>query len=325
MKRNIVILFIVMILGVAGCTTGGDGTTNVGVSGAFNGGDRALTYAFAEGAPPERIRDGGLQPFQVRVRVQNSGEYDISEGSGFVTLTGFNPADLGLTQTSQALPFMRGFKKQGNNVIDGTVHQATFNNLRYEPELPSGSTSQRIFANFCYPYQTNSLARICIAGDTLRSFDGESTICELEGAKEFANSGAPVRIENVEQFPAGTSSIQIQFDIVHTPTSDEGRLFQAGTLDSQCNVNGNSPSSADADLLSDYVRYTVDTNLPLGLNCENTGTGSNQVQLTNNRYTVFCIQDTTGQSEYERPIDITLEYDYLERISTDVTVEHISQ
>ena len=222
---------------------------------------------------------------------------------------------------------MRGVKKQGSNTIPGTKHQVLFSNLKYVPELPSGTHTQTIFANMCYPYKTKSLATVCINGDTLISYDDDSIICDLEGKKDFANSGAPVKIENVQQFSAGESSIQIQFDIVHKPTKDNGRLYRAGTTDSECKINGNSASSTEAALDEDYVTYTVESGIS-GLECSSSDSGTpntGTVQLSEKKTTVFCTQDTTGQEEFEKPISITLSYDYLERIQTDILVEHVSR
>lgn len=324
MKKAMLILGIVMMLLLAGCTSTGDKQNGFELKTSFNGGDDSVVMSFGEEAPPDKVRDQSLQPFSVRLLVENMGEYDIPSEGGFVTLSGFNPTDLGLEDNSKPLLNLRGFKKQGDNVIPGGKQQVVFDNLRYVNSVVSGSVPLTIYANVCYPYETKAFAVVCINGDTVPALDERAEICELEGDLQYANSGAPVQIENVKQYPYGEHSIQFQFDIVHTPTSADANVYERGSIDSQCKINGASASGSDALFKRDKVTYTVDTGIS-GLNCESTGTGTNTVTLTSNKYTVTCIQDTTGQEEYPKPITITLKYDYLDRISKTINIEHIQR
>lgn len=307
----------------AGCTSSGSGKKNGFELNSFNGGDESLTLEFAENSPPENIRDQGLQPFSIRLLVKNMGEYDIPEGEGFVSLSGMDPVTWNLQNTSKPLMLLNGFKKQGDNVIPGRSQQVIFSDLKYTDNIESGSFPFNLVANLCYPYETKAFALVCINGDTLPSLDEKAQICEIDGDKKFANSGAPVKIANVVQYPYGQSSIQIKFDIVHKPVSTNSNIYEPGSIDSNCNINGGSPStSSQAAYKRDKVLYTVESDIP-GLDCEGTGSNTNTVQLLDDKYTVTCIQDTSGQPEYEKPITITLKYDYWDRISKQIIVEHV--
>jgi len=325
MKKILLILGLALMVLVSGCTSGSNARQNgYNLGESFNGGSDALTFTFGDEAPPAKVRDQSLQPFSVRLLVENLGEYDIPENSAYVTLTGFNPADLGMTSTSKPLGQLRGFKLQGSNLIPGGKQQVVFDNLKYVESAVSGSFPLTMYANICYPYETKAFALLCINGNTVPALDKKAEICSLEGDKPFANSGAPVTIANVKQYPFGESSIQVQFDIVHTPTSPNANVYESGSIDSQCQVGGVAPSSSDALFARDKVTYTVASGIA-GLNCEGTGTNTNTVTLTANTYTVTCVQDTTGQSEYEKPISIVLKYDYLDRQAKVVEVEHIQR
>lgn len=324
MKKIFIILGIVAMLLLAGCTNDTNGKQSGFALDSFNGGDKALKMEFGEQSPPDKIRDQSLQPFSVRILVENTGEYDIPENSAYIALSGFNPQDLGITETSKSLLALRGFKKQGSNVIPGGKQQVVFDNLKYVNSVVAGTYPFKFYANICYPYETKALAKLCVNGDTVPAIDEKAKICELEGSKEFANSGAPVKVENVVQYPYGEHSIQIQFDIVHKATSNEANAYERGSIDSNCNIAGVAPSSSNALFKRDKVTYIVETGIT-GLNCESTGSGSSTVQLSDNRYTVTCIQDTTGQPEHEIPATITLQYDYLDRISKTINVEHIDR
>lgn len=325
MRKILIFTTLFAMLVIAGCSSDtGARQNSFELSSSFNGGDDAVEMSFGEQAPPDKVRDQSLQPFSVRLLVENKGEFDIPADSAYVVLTGFNPSDLGLTETSKTMQTLRGFKKQGENVIPGGRQQVVFDNLKYVNSVVSGSVPLTVYANVCYPYETKSFALVCINGDTVPAIDDRAQICELEGAKEFANSGGPIKIDNVKQFPHGQSSIQIQFDIIHTPTSSDANVYESGSIDTQCKIAGSSASSSDALFKRDKVTYTLESGIP-GLDCESTGTGTNTVTLTADKYTVTCIQDTTGQEEYPKPVTITMKYDYLDRISKSINIEHIDR
>jgi len=327
-KKNIFLILVLSVLLVfSGCTSNSDAKkSGFGLKESFNGGDKAIEFAFLAEAPPAKIRDQSMQPFVVRLSVDNLGEFDIPENSAYVSLEGFRPEVLGMTeeQTSKPIQALRGIKKQGSNVIPGGKQQISFENLKYTDSVVSGVVPFTIYANVCYPYQTKSRTIICVNGNTVPAIDKKTVVCNLEEAKESANSGGPIKISNVKEYPYGTSSIQFQFDIVHKPTSTSANVYERGSIDSKCDINGKSAGSPDALYKKDRVKYTVETGLT-GLNCESTGSNTNTVSLTNNMYTVTCIQDTTDQNEYNQFVSITLDYDYLDRKDIKVNVEHIQR
>lgn len=326
-KKILSIMLFAALLVFAGCSS----ETGAKKSGyeldSFKGGNEGLVFSFDESMPPSTIKDQGLVPFNVRIMAENKGEYDIPENSAHVRLTGFDKTELNLQDSSMTFAAIAGFKKQGDNERPGARQTVMFNNLKYMGDIVSGTYNFDMAANVCYPYETRAIAELCISGNTYSSLDNDYANCEIEGDKKYANSGAPVKIENVKQFSNGQSSIQIQFDIVHSSKVGSGTIFERGSLDSECNVNGKSPSSTDAILAKNKVTYHVDTSIP-GLNCEGTGTNTNTVILSDdtNRYIVTCLQDTTDQEEtFSKLIQLKLEYDYLDRISKTLSVEHINR
>ena len=313
----------------AGCTADGSDTRNNGYNlDSFRGGDVGLEFLFDERMPPERIKDNGIGTFSIMVVAQNQGEYDVPAESVHVALTGFDLAGLNVQDSSQTISAqINGFKKQGTREIPGGRQQVTFTNLKYLESLVSGTYDLDVTANVCYPYQTTSRIVSCVSGNTILGFDDEYENCEIDNENvDFANSGGPVHIENVRQYSNGESSIQIQFDIVHkSPTDGFGRVYSSGSVDNECNIVGNSPESVEAISQRDKVTYTVETGIT-GLDCEGTGTASNEVTLSGDSYTVTCIQDTAGQGDaYEKLATITLDYDYLDRVSKTVIVEHVQK
>lgn len=325
MKKILFVLGIIMMLFVSGCSSGSSGANKSGYElSSFNGGEDGLVFSFLENAPPSTVRDQGLQPFSIMFSIENKGEADVTANSAHIKLSGFNPADFNLADSSKEVGLLNGFKKQGDNVIPGGRGQVTYSNMKYVPALVSGTVPMKIYANLCYPYQTKAFAMICISGDTTPAIDTKVQDCEIDGNKEYANSGAPVKIENVQEYAYGESSVRIQFDIVHNPTSDLANVYEIGSIDNDCNIGGVSASSAEAIFRKDKIKYTVESGLS-GLNCEDLGSNTNTISLIENRYTVTCVQDTYGQETYVKPITITLDYDYLDRISKEIGIEHIQR
>lgn len=325
MKKNLYLLLLITgLLFIAGCSSGSEARTSGGLSmDAFEGGDEALSMEFAEGSPPQRVMDGGIQPFNVRVSLENLGEQDIQADSGYVVLGGFSSRDLDLEDSSRAIPEMRGVRKQGSNTIPGGRGQVTFSNLKYLPNLSSGTNVQSLYANVCYPYKTTSVISLCIAGDTLVVQDSDSAICDLESEREIANSGSPLKIENVQQYPAGRNSLEFQFDIVHIPTQNRGRVYESGSINSQCRINDVSSSSVDSIVSQNVVDFKIDSD-PLVVSCNGEGP-QGKIQLTNNKATVFCNVDTQGEEEYVKPISVELNFDYMERIQAELEIQHNSR
>ncbi len=326
-KNILLLLSLSMMLLLAGCSSG----TNAKQSGyvltdSFKGGNTALDISFVDGMPPERIKDNGIGTFDVRLLISNLGEYDVPKDSISVALTGFDLTELGVTESSKTVPIdLRGFKKQGENVIEGAKQFVIFNSLGFKSSIVSGTRDLQISANICYPYETRSVAVACVAGSTLIGVDSKYESCELEGDRSYANSGAPVKIENVKQYSAGESKILIQFDIVHDGNSELGSVYESGSLNSACRVNGNPLGSVNAKNYENKVKYTIDTGLT-GLSCEGSNTNTNTVLLGDGTYTVTCEQSTAGLGDaYEKLIRINLEYDYVDRVSKTIKVEHIER
>lgn len=329
MKKIITLLTISILLLLSGCSSANTDAKSSGyqLQGSFNGGNDALTFGFEAGMPPEKIKDNGIGTFDIRLLIENLGETDIPKDSIHVSLTGFDLAQFNVAQKSKSVGVdLRGYKKQGDNVIQGGKQFVMFNSLQFKDSIVSGTRDEVISANICYPYETRAVAVMCVGGNTLIGYDNKYQNCDIEGDRQYANSGAPVQIENVKQYSAGESKILFQFDIVHKPASDLGSIYEAGSFDNDCKVNGNTLGSVNAKQSENKVTYVVDTGIN-GINCEGTNSNTNTVMLADTgKYTVSCEQDTTGLGEaYEKLARITLDYEYVDRVSQTVKIEHIEK
>lgn len=327
MKKNILLILILSVLLLfAGCNNSSSNTKQNGfgdLSSAFNGGDQGVSFKFEKTQLPELVYDNGETPFGITINVENVGEYDVPDGDLNVVLTGFNPADFGISleNTTQSLPMLIGVRKQFGDTMPGGNLPVLFSGLKY---IPSGvDHNQKIYANVCYPYRTTSYFNACINGETNTYTNKDNNICDLVTTNEFVNSGAPIKVKNIKQSPFGSGKIQFQFEIVHSDTSVNGMVYKLDSLDNYCMDNGASLSSAKALIDQDYIKYTVESGID-GLNCGSTNTNTGLVKLGNTGSTIVtCIQDTTGQPEYEKPIKITLDYDYFDRELVEIPIKHL--
>ena len=321
MKKILTYILMIAVTGilVTGCDTNVDGDRAGYSLDSFKGGDKALDFSFSEDSPPELIRDQGIQPFSIRFDIDNEGEFDIPEGEGHVALRNIDYDTFNVENHSKEIGELVGYRRVGGNELPGGSTYVSFTGLSYNDSIGSGSYTTSIYGDICYPYNTTAVAELCVSGDPLQAED-ELLDCNLNGENDYSNSGAPVKIENVEQSAHGQNSISFQFDIVHEPQSDNSKVFERGSTDSECRINGERPSSAYQE--EGKVEYSVDTGIE-GLDCETTGQGVNQISLgSNERHTVSCVQDTSGEGDYGTPIQINLAYDYWERESEEVTIEH---
>ena len=332
MKKVVTVLILSFFLILAGCSGSGGKNPSTGTGFSLNsyqGGNLAIKAEFAQGAPPEKIRDQGKFPFSVRVMLENVGEYDIDENSAYVALAGTDARVLGLSESSKIIPAIRGVKLISGDVRSGGKQQVTFSNMKYTENLGAGSLNVPLYAYICYPYKTLAQSSLCLSGDTYQLYDEDVTICDLESKRESISSGSPISIENVEQRAASDNSIEFQFDIVHKPTTNLGRLFKSNSISQGCLIHGNSPTSSEAETQEDYVYFDVSTGVNLPLTCtkelEGVSASSGYVKLYDGgRVTVYCTQETTKLEEQQKLVKIELSYDYLERISTSLLVEHVN-
>ena len=319
-KNYTFLVFLSLTLVFSSCSDTGDSKGNgVDFSNSFRGGDDSLVISFQEGSPPPEVFGGGIRPFNVRLLIKNEGERDIRVGEGFVVLSGIDPASFNLENVSKSIPEIRGYKIQGDSIIEGRQQIITFTNLKYLQNV-SGKSTQRIYADICYPYKTLSLANLCVSDSPFLDADESTKICDVENSKsEFGNSAAPVSIENVGQYAAGSSSIVFQFDIVHKPKKTSSLVFAKNSFDSECRVNG--LKAGDDYEKKNVVAYRVETGIE-GLSC-NGGENFGEAQLVNNKAHIICEQEISGERDHIRPVNIELEYGYFDRVSKDIVINSL--
>lgn len=312
MKKLVTFLAFFAVLLVA-CPAGDETGT---ASSPFFGGTEGIKISFIEGFPPSTpILDQSRVPFDIVLNIENVGEWDVANANDAVfTISGISPTDFGKTSADFTKPSnlqLLGIKKdsQGNK-LPGTATQLQFTGLAYRNKI-SGSQQFTINANACYKYGTKASSKVCVRGNLLNP---TANGCSPREPKQAFVSGAPMWVENLQQTVESSDRIVFTFNVV---PKGAGSYYQ---LASGC---------AEDLAKKNKVKVTVGTGIGSGAVCNlqdeqgsaiNSNTG--YVTLFGPSRIVRCVQEIpSGEiGDYEKVVDITLEYDYKESIQKQITV-----
>jgi len=312
-KKRTLVFSLALLLFLAACAPQQE-TSGVTAGGAFVGGSQGLEVSFLSGLPPAEVFDSD-NPFQISVKIENRGEYDIVNINDVkVSITGINPSDFGVSQTDlTASPEdeLEGVEIDGSgNVVSGAFTTIDFPEMQYQTEV-SGSVPFTIRANICYEYGTKSQGRLCVRKD-LRGVTGEVGVCNPDRQVPAENSGAPVQIINFRQNVAGTEKIDFFFTI---------RKVGAAS-----NTLHKSATSCDTAVANRDVVFVEVTDTGLGtLTCSGLKDGtatSGFVTLFNNQREIRCSQTIDNLDDFEKVVEVQLTYDYKQFVDTQIRVKH---
>ncbi len=306
-------IYLMIVTLVIACAPQEEGPS---VGPTFVGGTKGLAMEFVEDAPPSEIFDGAQFPFSINVRIKNVGEWEIPSGSDILVKTsGIDPSDYGVSAAALEknppqgmLPTRRG---PAGEIIEGDTLVVDFPGLNFQRTL-FGPITTTMKADACYKYGTKVSTNMCVKEDLSSS---DASVCKVNEAKAVANSGAPVHITSMRESQGGTDTILLTFTIRHVGT---GKIFEPG---SQCE---------DTIQKRDRLFLSIDTSMS-GLQCTGLQTLEGQPKTGSEGYIalyggerqISCTQPTGGQGDFVKTVTATLEYDYDQFITKQVTVKHV--
>ncbi len=334
-ELRLIALSAVFLLFVAGCD-GGDVQTGAPTT-PFLGGAGGLEINFLEGSPPEEVTDGNTFDFQAIVKLKNNGEYDLQRDRVNVSLIGFSPADFGVVPGDEKLlvgenpednPTPRQRDSEGN-IIEPVETFVTFpsesKNFNFKGDL-AGNTVFILRADVCYKYETMAVSEVCVLENMIDVAD--NAICDPSEAKSIFSSGSPIKVDGFRQSVVGKDKVQFSFDITHSGT---GNIFVEEFDRSDCPKDPSERRKKE-----DKVNVTINTGLPVvsagvpALNCVglkdsiagSVSTGA--VTLVNGKRTITCTQTlASSRSDFKRPVDINVSFNYLSSVDKEVLVKHL--
>lgn len=304
--RLIVIGIMCLLLLIVGC--GGNSEITGGKGKSFIGGTDSIEFEFLEETPPREVFDSGEHPFEVIVSLENEGEFDVAKEDIEVRLSGFYAPDFNNppVKLNPEENLDKSFVDSDGEVDQGTITYVTFPGFNYVSKL-LGSNEFTIRVEICYKYGTRAQADICVLDDLTSNEDEE---CETSEGKSVASSSGPVQIENVDEEVAGSRKLKVAFDIVHRENGLISKL-------------GNSCSTDTA--VKNKVWVEVNTGFGV-LDCSGLDEGSGNIGFTtlyNGKRKIVCTIDVSGETgDFEKKMEILVQYDYKEHKETNVLVKH---
>ena len=309
MRKTIILLLVVVLL-FAACTPTGE---KVDKTSPFLGGTEGVTVDFLNFRTD--VFDGGNDPFDIVVQLENKGEFTVPKQDLRVKVSGINPAEFNkLEENLAASPeddLLAIRKDPQANILKSPPITVEFTELSYLGRLVGATQKFPVVVDVCYLYTTNAVTHLCILSEVLTPKPGR--VCEVNEAKASFNSGSPVHVENVKEFARGKDKVGFTFDLKHVGT---GSVYEKAT---RC-VN---------ERFKNKVLVRVDTRLDglvcTGLSARVGAAVEGTATLLEGTKTISCTQTITRSSDFEQPITITLEYDYDIQKRTEITVKASGQ
>ncbi len=333
-------LFAISML-VVGCT---QGTPQQGLTDPFIGGVEGITMSFQEGTPPREIYDNGDSSFAIGLQLNNLGESDVGADPivpndnrvAYIEITGVNPLQFGSPQMSKSLAdesitLTRMRKNFDGTQVAGAPDVMLFDGFRFTPDIV-GNQEVRLRANICYDYTTFTNTQVCMKSSTLETVQ-DNAICTLSGPRDPKNSGSPVHITSLSQYPLGRQKIQIQFTVENVGT---GLIFAPSEFMTS-NVNtifGASPcdptqiNNPNRNKVYVRVRLNDDSSNAL-IRCNRLGdTSEGLVTLFAGAPAIVqCTMEVPqgiGTQAYTDNLRVDLDYMYYQFVQTPVLVRDVS-
>ena len=323
-KIMFVALMISLLVLISACQRG-DQRGGVAPRTPFLGGTTGLFIDFERGSPPEEVTDRGTFDFNAIVKLRNDGEHDVERNKVKVSLIGILPEDFGaasdeLRDKNPAEDLTSRKRDAEGNIVEGVTTVVAFPSNTETFNFPgtlSGNQEYTFRADVCYLYRTKAVATLCVLRDLINVRD--DVICRPSESKTLHTSGAPVQFANFRQSVLGRDKIGFSFDIVHRGNGEIFKAMASGITDPSCPRGGSERRSSE-----NRVKVTVNSGLG-NLRCAGLDGGTTgHVTLVDGKRSVTCTQDLDpNRNDFEKVLDITLDYNYRDDKETRVLVKHL--
>jgi len=306
--RRALIALLVLIVVLAGCA--GKGGKKVDLTAPFVGGTAGISADFLDSR--KQVFDGGRDPFDIVVKLENKGESTVLPNRVRVKLSGVNPSEFSKLEedlTKNPPDELTAVRKDSQgNTIPGAQTTVEFNALNHFSQISGAQVTFPLRADVCYTYTTNAVSKMCVRSNIMNP--EPNGICEVNEDKPVFNSGAPVQVSSVKESAFGKDKLSISFSVDNVGGGD---TFERGSV---CDRSTRSKAGR--------VYVIVDTGVP-GISCtglQTTGTHAEGfVTLYDNKKLVTCTQTVASHTDFEQQIDIAAIYDYEQFQQTDLTVK----
>ncbi len=309
MKNKYLIgILTLLVLFIASCTTE---TQKVVTIQPFIGGNDALIVSFDQ--LRKEVFDGGNDPFDVTIKIQNKGESDVSKTKARVKLSGVKPQEFGRAEQdflkTPESDLESRKKDASGGVIETSPHFVSFKDINHATAIQGNELAFPLRADVCYLYSTKVVSKLCVKTDLLSTTEGG--VCTVNEAKPVFNSGAPLQVQKVQQSAVGKDKLRISFEI-KKPGS--GEIYRKESNGCELTRDKNK------------VHVRVDAGME-GLSCTGfdvkSGKGvEGDITLYDGTKIITCDQQINQKGDYETELKIDLSYDHLQTATEEIKVKH---
>ena len=307
MKKLYFFAAIIALIFLIGCTGEGE---QIEITSPFIGGTTGVVSEFVD--MRTEVFDGGRDPFDIVLKLENKGEAEVPKENIRVKLSGINPAEFGkLEEDMTAMPqddLTATRKDTQGNILPGAPVFVEFKELNHITPITGGQIELPLRANMCYLYKTQAVSKICVRENILNPAAGG--ICEINEDKPIFNSAGPIQFANFKESARAKDKVGFSFELINAGTGD---VYGKNTLcDTAERQNKNSV----------YVK--VESNMA-GLSCTGLETKGRSAEgyttLFDGKKIITCTQTISTRTDFEQLITLEAQYDYEEYMQTTLTVK----
>ena len=315
MNKKILTFIIIICLLTLGCRRIGPGASpeEGGVIEEIYRGNEGLRMDFMQDAPPREIYDEGT--LNMIVELENRGTYDLSGSNCMLHLSGYDNTIIRTLDPDQFC----GDYFEGKSTFNPEGGYSTVEFTSDYIKLPQGTDvyEPNFLVSACYRYKTIANPEVCI-DPSLYSLSAIQKACLVRDVSVGGGQGAPVAVTRVD---VDMLKDKVQFTIYVSNvggSGGRGRVLRPGV-----SITGQSAHSCPYNLDYDdinIVDYSVDFRGGSLLRCSPTVHGLSQARLINDQAKIVCLFTTSGEEAYVTPLQIELDYTYLDSIEEEVRI-----
>ena len=273
-------------------------------------GTHGVETSFAQNYPPPLVYD--QNELIIIADVHNKGNFDVNAQDCFVQLTNFDPNIIpGINTVRSCAESMNLL--EGKNVynLEGGYNQLEFRSSGVR--LPDGVFEYNPTLNLvtCSKYQTRASPLVCVdplfyqIASQQKSCTPQSVVYGT-GKNTVGGQGGPVGVSSVGVNMIGGGSSGASKAVFEINVRNYNSAARVLSPDSELrNCGGASLSYTDFD----KVRYEVRLSGGSSGNCK---PADGLVRLTNGQGKIVCTFNIHGTTAYETPLQVTLDYNYIQ-------------
>lgn len=303
-KRGIliVLLLISILLLITSCTKvpgGGSPRETDALLKEVQSGTQGVTIVPLANYPPPILYDNS--ELVSIVEIQNRGNRDLEPSDCFIQITGFDP---NIIRGGFGIP--RSCSENSGNLEGKTVYntQGGINQIEFDApsvQLPNGVNEYSPTLNYvtCYNYETKANPLVCV-DPLFFEVSAQQKTCQPRNVGLAGGQGAPVAVTNINVDMVGKNRAIFEITLSNV---GGGQVLSPSTGIQNC---GQGILTRD-DLNS--INYDVSVAGQGPVDCK---PRDRTAKLYNNQAKIICTFNIPGTVAYTTPLQITLQYSYMQ-------------